>query len=157
MDSVLSRYGTLRSLDLPQAELQFHYERHDIQRRSNWTMGLRQEPMDTMESSATYPAPTKQAAVEINGVKTDAMSMSFSDKIMITITQGGRLAQWVSVSQSIPCEFLTQDRSQCHSCRTIQQTQTPISRLLDRTRTLYSHRLASSLALSSAQAHPIER
>ena len=60
-----------------------------------------------MESSATYPAPTKQAAVEINGVKTDAMSMSFSDKIMITITQGGRLAQWVSVSQSISYEFLT--------------------------------------------------
>lgn len=70
-------------------------------------MGLRQEPIITMESSATYPAPTKQAAVEINGVKTDAMSMSFSDKIMITITQGGRLAQWVSVSQSISYEFLT--------------------------------------------------
>ncbi|KAL8682861.1 MAG: hypothetical protein Q9186_001107 [Xanthomendoza sp. 1 TL-2023] len=40
---------------------------------------------------------TKQAAGYIDGVLTDVMSTSFSDKIMITITQNGRLAQWIHV------------------------------------------------------------
>ena len=42
-----------------------------------------------------YPAKTKQAAGLVNGVLTDVMSMFFADKIMVTITQEGRLAQWV--------------------------------------------------------------
>ena len=47
------------------------------------------------ESSLPYPAQTKQAVGAINGIVTDVMSISFSDKIMVTITQGGRLAHWV--------------------------------------------------------------
>ena len=43
-----------------------------------------------------YPAKTKQAAGLVNGVLTDVMSMFFADKIVVTITQEGRLAQWVS-------------------------------------------------------------
>lgn len=50
---------------------------------------------DDTKVDIPFPATTKQAAAEINGVKTDVMSVSFADKIMITITQGGRLAQWV--------------------------------------------------------------
>ncbi|KAI9813768.1 MAG: hypothetical protein M1827_003558 [Pycnora praestabilis] len=46
---------------------------------------------------APFPAATKQAANMVNGVKTEVMSISFSDKIMVTITQGGRLAQWIHV------------------------------------------------------------
>lgn len=46
-------------------------------------------------SSAPYPATTKQAAGIVNGVQTDVMSVSFADKLMVIITQGGRLAQWV--------------------------------------------------------------
>ena len=42
-----------------------------------------------------YPAKTRQAAGLVNGVPTDIMFMSFADKIMVTITQEGRLAQWV--------------------------------------------------------------
>ena len=42
-----------------------------------------------------YPATTKQAAGIIDGIDTDVTSTVFSDKIMITITQHGRLAQWV--------------------------------------------------------------
>ncbi|KAI1623203.1 hypothetical protein EDD37DRAFT_461595 [Exophiala viscosa] len=64
-------------------------------------MGLPQDygPPDMDETTVTvpFPAPTKQVAGEINGVKTDVMYMSFSDKIMITITQNGKLSQWVSV------------------------------------------------------------
>lgn len=62
-------------------------------------MGLPQTYTPTMDDDTKvdipFPATTKQAAAEINGVKTDVMSVSFADKIMITITQGGRLAQWV--------------------------------------------------------------
>merc|ERR1712098_291820 len=50
-----------------------------------------------MDSNLPFPAPSKQAAGEINGTKTDVSSISFSDKIMITVTQNGRLAQWVTV------------------------------------------------------------
>lgn len=42
-----------------------------------------------------FPARTKQAAGFVNGVLTDVMTVSFSDKILVTITQNGRLAQWV--------------------------------------------------------------
>jgi proteasome assembly chaperone 3 len=42
-----------------------------------------------------FPAATKQVAGLVNGVETDLTSMYFSDKILITIVQGGRLAQWV--------------------------------------------------------------
>lgn len=42
-----------------------------------------------------FPAATKQVAGMVNGVKTDVMVMSFSDKIVITISQEGRLAHWV--------------------------------------------------------------
>lgn len=45
-----------------------------------------------------FPAKTKQAAGLVNDVQTDLTSMYFSDKILITISQGGRLAQWVCTS-----------------------------------------------------------
>jgi proteasome assembly chaperone 3 len=50
-----------------------------------------------VNAALPYPAPTRQVAGEVNGVKTDVTSMSFADKIMITITQHGRLAQWVRI------------------------------------------------------------
>lgn len=62
-------------------------------------MGLPQDyetsNMDDTKVTIPFPAPTRQAAREINGIKTDVMSISFADKIMLTITQNGRLAQWV--------------------------------------------------------------
>ena len=64
-------------------------------------MGLPQESVmeDGTEVTAPFPAQTKQAVGEVAGIKTDVTSISFADKIMITITQGGRLAQWVRVPQ----------------------------------------------------------
>ncbi|KAL2002503.1 hypothetical protein VTN02DRAFT_6638 [Thermoascus thermophilus] len=44
-----------------------------------------------------FPAATTQAAGIVNGVKTDVMSVSFSDKILVTISQKGRLAHWLHV------------------------------------------------------------
>ncbi len=42
-----------------------------------------------------FPVPTKQAASLVSGTHTDVSSIFFADKIMITISQGGRLSQWV--------------------------------------------------------------
>jgi ABC-type sulfate transport system substrate-binding protein len=47
-----------------------------------------------------FPAATKQAAGLVDGVKTDVMVMNFSDKIMVTISQQGRLAHWVCLAEA---------------------------------------------------------
>ncbi|EAS27616.1 proteasome assembly chaperone 3 [Coccidioides immitis RS] len=44
-----------------------------------------------------FPAQTRQAAGVIGGVQTDVMAVSFSDKILVTISQNGRLAHWLHV------------------------------------------------------------
>lgn len=44
-----------------------------------------------------FPAATKHAAGLVNGIETDVSSVYFSDKILITISQEGRLSQWVRV------------------------------------------------------------
>jgi len=58
---------------------------------------------------APFPAPTKEAAGLVNGVHTDVSSMYFSDKIMITISQDGRLSQWIQVAltSASPTNFET--------------------------------------------------
>lgn len=74
-------------------------------------MGLPQDMGQDMAvnagSSLPYPAQTRQVAGEVNGVKTDITSISFSDKIMVTITQQGRLAQWVYLLLHCPLFLLT--------------------------------------------------
>ncbi|KAL8743991.1 MAG: hypothetical protein Q9190_003711 [Brigantiaea leucoxantha] len=50
-----------------------------------------------LQPPSSFPAVTKQAAGYVDGVPTDVMSMFFADKIMVTVTQGGRLAQWIHV------------------------------------------------------------
>ncbi|WEW61539.1 hypothetical protein PRK78_007029 [Emydomyces testavorans] len=44
-----------------------------------------------------FPAQTKQAAGLVGGIQTDVMMISFSDKILVTVTQNGRLAHWLHV------------------------------------------------------------
>jgi proteasome assembly chaperone 3 len=44
-----------------------------------------------------FPAATKRVSGNINGIHTDVMTIKFSDKIMITISQKGRLSHWVSI------------------------------------------------------------
>lgn len=42
-----------------------------------------------------FPAKTRQASGQVGGVLTDVMSIQFADRILVTIIQNGRLAQWV--------------------------------------------------------------
>ncbi|KAL2760871.1 hypothetical protein ACRALDRAFT_1078584 [Sodiomyces alcalophilus JCM 7366] len=44
-----------------------------------------------------FPAKTKQATGTINGVQTEATSVSFADRLVVTVSQEGRLSQWVQV------------------------------------------------------------
>ncbi|OOQ82073.1 hypothetical protein PEBR_41488 [Penicillium brasilianum] len=54
---------------------------------------------DTLQGSLNlpFPAPTKQVAGIVKGVQTDVTVMNFSDKIMLTISQEGRLSHWLHV------------------------------------------------------------
>ncbi|KAI9772910.1 MAG: hypothetical protein M1840_008792 [Geoglossum simile] len=46
---------------------------------------------------APFPAKTRQAASIVNGTRTEVLSLFLSDKIIVTIIQNGRLAQWIHV------------------------------------------------------------
>ena len=59
------------------------------------TLGFDSEP----QINADYPAKTKQAASLVDGIHTEVMALSFTDKIMITIAQEGRLSQWVRMKR----------------------------------------------------------
>lgn len=48
-----------------------------------------------------FPAPSRQANGEVNGIPTEVSSTSFADRIVVTISQDGRLAQWVRTQPSI--------------------------------------------------------
>ncbi|KAK3060619.1 hypothetical protein LTS18_008132, partial [Coniosporium uncinatum] len=48
-----------------------------------------------------FPARTRSVSGEVNGVHTDVTSIAFADKILFTISQGGRLAHWVHVPLDI--------------------------------------------------------
>ena len=51
---------------------------------------------------APFPALTKIASGAINGIETTVTSIYFTDKILITITQSGRLAHWVAFILCFP-------------------------------------------------------
>ncbi|PMD49437.1 uncharacterized protein K444DRAFT_605635 [Hyaloscypha bicolor E] len=71
--------------------------------------GLRDLGVDGGVEDSRFPAPSKQAAGLVNGTQTDVSSVYFSDKILITISQGGRLSQWIQVplSSASPTTFDT--------------------------------------------------
>ncbi|KAK3378297.1 hypothetical protein B0H63DRAFT_452097 [Podospora didyma] len=50
----------------------------------------------------SFPARSKQVTGNVNGIPTEVSLMSFSDKIVLSVSQGGRLAQWVQVPLSAP-------------------------------------------------------
>jgi proteasome assembly chaperone 3 len=60
---------------------------------------LEESSMSDVEHTP-FPAPTKQAAGFVKGTYTDVSSIYFADKILITISQGGRLSQWVRYNSS---------------------------------------------------------
>ncbi|KAJ3458335.1 hypothetical protein MRS44_012444 [Fusarium solani] len=53
------------------------------------------EGIDVREES--YPSRSREASGLVNGVATEVTSTNFSDKILLTISQEGRLSQWIQV------------------------------------------------------------
>jgi proteasome assembly chaperone 3 len=53
------------------------------------------EKEDYTVSTTPYPARIKHSSALINNIPTTATSIYFADKIMVTVTQNGRLAHWV--------------------------------------------------------------
>lgn len=49
--------------------------------------------LDVQEDS--YPAKSRTATGVVNGIATEVTSVNFSDRILVTISQQGRLSQWV--------------------------------------------------------------
>ncbi len=45
----------------------------------------------------SFPVPSKQAKGTVNGIPTEASAIFFADKILLTVSQDGRLSQWVSL------------------------------------------------------------
>ncbi|KAI8659631.1 hypothetical protein LRP88_06200 [Fusarium phalaenopsidis] len=53
------------------------------------------EGIDLREES--FPSRSREASGLVNGVATEVTSTNFSDKILLTISQDGRLSQWIQV------------------------------------------------------------
>ncbi|KAI1406538.1 hypothetical protein F4819DRAFT_161521 [Hypoxylon fuscum] len=49
-----------------------------------------------------FPAQSKNAVGPIDGLPTEASALYFSDKILLTLSQEGRLSQWIQVPLSAP-------------------------------------------------------
>ncbi|KAI8960537.1 hypothetical protein F5Y11DRAFT_263213 [Daldinia sp. FL1419] len=59
--------------------------------------------MDTFHAvEAPFPAQSKAATGTIDGIPTEASVVLFSDKILVTLSQEGRLSQWIQVPLSAP-------------------------------------------------------
>lgn len=48
-----------------------------------------------------FPAATRQASGVVNGIQTNVMCISFSDRILVTVSQKGRLGHWVCLHNKL--------------------------------------------------------
>lgn len=89
-----------------------------------------------------YPARTKTKSANIGGIETTATCVDFTDKILVTITQRGRLAHWVDTifetiarlySQNqvhVPLDIAATDASATSNAYLDQDDEDPSSELL---------------------------
>jgi len=57
---------------------------------------------DTQVVPEAFPAPSNKVQGTIDGVPTEAAVLYFEDKILVTLSQGGSLSQWIQVPLSAP-------------------------------------------------------
>ncbi|KAA8643271.1 uncharacterized protein ATNIH1004_010038 [Aspergillus tanneri] len=57
-----------------------------------FNLNLLQEPLNL-----PFPAATKKASGVVNMIQTDVMCVNFSDRILVTVSQKGRLGHWLHV------------------------------------------------------------
>ncbi|KAE8147999.1 hypothetical protein BDV25DRAFT_142204 [Aspergillus avenaceus] len=73
----------------------------------------------------SFPAPTKQVSGLVKDVQTDVISVEFSDKILVTISQKGRLGHWLHV----PLENRNPGTEGAHTISSSDDSLLPISSL----------------------------
>ena len=57
-----------------------------------------------MATPDRFPAASLEADGEVGGIPTHVSSVAFSDQVVVTISQDGRLAQWVGLAFFLaPC------------------------------------------------------
>lgn len=59
-----------------------------------------------------FPAPSRGTTGLINDVPTEVTRLDFADKILLTISQRGRLSQWVKPLHDIPMSTITHRTAQ---------------------------------------------
>lgn len=67
-----------------------------IYETDNYQLFTMANPMSDVKREP-FPATSRQWAEEVGGIETDFTAMQFSDKILLTISQGGKLAHWVTI------------------------------------------------------------
>ena len=76
-------------------------KRREKEKRKQTIPSIMSDPFDLSQLqqplNLPFPAVTRQAAGMIKDVQTDVLCVEFSDKILITISQKGRLAHWVRI------------------------------------------------------------
>ncbi|KAI4694058.1 uncharacterized protein J4E92_006030 [Alternaria infectoria] len=81
---------------------------------------------DYVVTPAPYPARTSTATSAIKSIETTATAVNFADKILITVTQNGRLAHWVHV----PLDISATDASMTSNAYLERDEEDPNSDLL---------------------------
>ncbi|APA15229.1 hypothetical protein SS1G_08846 [Sclerotinia sclerotiorum 1980 UF-70] len=73
------------------------------------TSPLTNLPANSDVYPSPFPARSKTASAMISGVPTDVSCMYFADRILVTISQGGRLGQWIQIplTSASPTSFDT--------------------------------------------------
>lgn len=66
-------------------------------------------PATAQAIPAPYPAPTKTITSTISSIPTTIIRILFADKILLTISQNGRLNQWIHVPLSTSSSTLSAD------------------------------------------------
>ncbi|KAH7125597.1 hypothetical protein B0J11DRAFT_310103 [Dendryphion nanum] len=94
-------------------------------------------PEEFSVTSVPFPAKTSTATLDIKNISTTATTVYFADKILLTITQNGRLAHWVHV----PLDISATDSSLTSNPYLEQDEDAPASDLLP------SHHLTATTVL----------
>ncbi|KAI8943507.1 hypothetical protein NX059_001508 [Plenodomus lindquistii] len=100
-------------------------------------------PANYTVTRAAYPARTRTASATIQGMDTTVTSVDFADKLLVTVTQNGRLAHWVHV----PLDISATDGHMTVNAYVDHDDEQPNSDLLP------MHHLTATTILGGTMAH----
>ena len=108
INTVLRSFYLLR---MPHSQLQVYLPTHHWHLSSlrRDTTVLENHRVPKMDASLIryeqFPARSRATSGQVHGVNTEVSLLEFSDKILLTISQGGRLSQWVGPGRTYSHHF----------------------------------------------------